>query len=206
MQNNIQKAIHDIQLGKPIAMTDDADRENEADLIIAAEKISTPLMAMMIRYGSGIVCLCLDKQQAEALALKPMVANNQSKYHTNFTQSIEATSGVTTGVSAQDRVTTIRTAISKQFVPGDIVSPGHVFPLISHPSGVLGRRGHTESSVDLVKLANLKPAAVLCELMNDDGTMMKGIALDNFIKKHQITKISIAEISNYRQQLNLKEA
>ncbi len=179
---------------------DDFDRENEADLIVAADKLTVPVMAQLIRDGSGIVCLCLPGETLDRLGLPPMVQRNQSRYATAFTVSIEAREGVSTGVSAVDRVTTIRAAISPAAQSEDIVSPGHVFPLRAQPGGVLTRRGHTEGSVDLAVLAGLRPAGVLCELMNADGTMMRGAALERYAAQHGLVALTIAELADHLQQ------
>jgi len=188
-----------VREGRPIILIDDNNRENEADLIVAAEKITPATMALMIREGSGIVCLCLSLDRIDQLALEPMVSNNESRYGTAFTVSIEARRGVTTGVSALDRVTTIQCAIANDAVPGDIAKPGHVFPLCAHKDGVLGRRGHTEGSVDLAQLAGLKPAAVLCELMNPDGSMARGEQISRFATEYALPIITIEEIAVYRR-------
>ena len=194
----IAHAIAAIQAGTPVILLDDHDREDEADLIIAAETLSVPVMAQMIRDGSGIVCLCLSNAIADHLALAPMVADNHSRFSTAFTVSIEAKTGVTTGVSAQDRVTTILAAIADGAQRGDVVSPGHVFPLRARDGGVLERGGHTEGSVDLALLAGFSAAAVLCELMNPDGTMMRGAQLHAYAQAHQLPMLSIAELKQYR--------
>lgn len=191
-------ALQQLQQGRPIILMDDFDRENEADLIVAADRLNVPVMAQLIRDCSGIVCLCLDDAAIERLGLAPMVRDNQSRFSTAFTVSIEARDGVSTGVSALDRVTTIRTAIDASQPAGAIVSPGHVFPLRAQPGGVLTRRGHTEGSVDLAVMAGLSPAAVLCELMNDDGTMMRGDALARYAVKHGLALLTIAELADYR--------
>lgn len=164
MPLQLQRAIHALQQGRPVILMDDPGRENEADLIFAAEKLSESAMALLIRECSGIVCLCITSETADRLELPPMVTNNQSRYGTAFTISIEAKEGVTTGVSAADRCRTIAAATALDACPEDLVRPGHVFPLRAHPKGVLGRAGHTEGAVDLCKLAGLLPAAVLCEL------------------------------------------
>ena len=197
----LTRALHQLRLGRPVILMDDFDRENEADLIVAADRLTVPAMAQLIRDCSGIVCLCLDDAGIERLGLAPMVLNNESRFHTAFTVSIEARDGVTTGVSAADRVTTIRCAIDASQPQGAIVSPGHVFPLRAQPGGVLTRRGHTEGSVDLAVLAGLSPAAVLCELMNDDGTMMRGEALERYAVKHGLVALTIAELADYRLAL-----
>lgn len=197
----LARALHHMRLGRPVIVLDDDDRENEADLIVAADKITVPVMAQLIRDCSGIVCLCLTDETLDRLALPPMTARNESRHGTAFTVSIEAREGVTTGVSAKDRVTTIRAAIAPHAQAGDIVSPGHVFPLRAQPGGVLARRGHTEGSVDLAILAGLRPAAVLCELMNDDGTMTRGDAIDRYAAKHGLVALTIAELADYRRAL-----
>lgn len=194
-------ALHHLRLGRPVILMDDFDRENEADLIVSAERLTVPVMAQLIRDCSGIVCLCLDDQAIDRLGLAPMVVQNESRYQTAFTVSIEAKEGVTTGVSAVDRVTTIHRAIDASQPPGAIVSPGHVFPLRAQPGGVLARRGHTEGSVDLAVLAGLAPAAVLCELMNDDGTMMRGPSLERYATRHGLVALTIAELADHRQAL-----
>ncbi|MFY4258737.1 3,4-dihydroxy-2-butanone-4-phosphate synthase [Achromobacter xylosoxidans] len=197
----LQCALHHLRLGRPVILMDDFDRENEADLIVAADKLTVPVMAQLIRDGSGIVCLCLPGEALDRLDLAPMVQRNQSRFATAFTVSIEAREGVSTGVSAVDRVTTIRAAISPTAQADDIVSPGHVFPLRAQPGGVLTRRGHTEGSVDLATLAGLRPAGVLCELMNADGTMMRGAALERYAAQHGLVALTIAELADHLQQL-----
>ena len=197
----IKEALLALRAGRAILLSDDDDRENEADLIVAAEHLSVELMALMIREGSGIVCLCLPEAQLRRLQLAPMVEHNQSAHGTAFTVSIEAREGVSTGVSAADRVTTIRKAVANAAVPYDLVSPGHVFPLRAENGGVLARRGHTEGSVDLMRLAGLKPAAVLCELMNPDGTMARGEQVSAFAKEHGFPLLTIAELVDYRRAL-----
>jgi len=193
----LEQALQHLRLGRPIVLMDDADRENEADLIVAADRLGVPVMAQLIRDGSGIVCLCLPGEELDRLGLPPMVANNGSRHGTAFTVSIEARRGVSTGVSAADRVATIRAAIAPDASPADLVSPGHVFPLRAHPQGVLGRRGHTEGSVELARLAGLTPAGVLCELMNPDGTMMRGEALKRYAAQQGLVALHIAELADY---------
>jgi 3,4-dihydroxy 2-butanone 4-phosphate synthase len=202
----LQRALHQLTLGRPVIVMDDFDRENEADLIVAADKLTVPVMAQLIRDGSGIVCLCLPGETLDALGLPQMAQRNGSRFSTAFTVSIEATEGVSTGVSAADRVTTIRAAIAANAKPADLVSPGHVFPLRAQPGGVLTRRGHTEGSVDLARLAGLSPAGVLCELMNPDGTMMRGEQLDRYAAVHGLTALSIAELADYLQRQQQPEA
>jgi len=199
-EQRLQRALADYRSGRPVLLMDDFDRENEADLIVAAEKITNESMARMIRDGSGIVCLCLTDDRLQQLNLPPMVTVNNSRNGTAFTVSIEAKEGVSTGVSAADRVTTILTAIAPDAKPDDLARPGHVFPLRAVPGGVLSRRGHTEGSVDLAKLAGLKPAAVLCELMNPDGTMAKGQQVLHYALTHDLVVLSIDELVKYRLQ------
>ena len=192
------QAFEAMREGRPVVLVDDADRENEADLIIAAEKISTSTMALMIRECSGIVCLCLTPQMIQQLKLPMMVTRNESRYGTAFTVSIEARQGVSTGVSAADRVTTIRAALAEEADESLLVSPGHVFPLQADGGGILGRRGHTEGAVDLARLAGLKPAAVLCELMNADGTMMRRAQYEDFARQHSLPVVTIEQMVEYR--------
>lgn len=198
-QERVEKAVAAIKQGKGILLVDDADRENEGDIIFAAEKMTVKDMALMIRECSGIVCLCLTPEMAEALALPLMVKDNTSKYGTAFTITIEAKEGVTTGVSAADRITTIQAAVKDGAKPEDLSHPGHVFPLIAKAGGVLERGGHTEGSVDLARLAGCKPAGVLCELTNEDGTMAKMPEITAFAKKHGMTVVSIEDICEYRK-------
>ncbi|QGZ38761.1 3,4-dihydroxy 2-butanone 4-phosphate synthase [Pseudoduganella flava] len=196
----IDAALDAMRAGVPVILLDDFDRENEADLIVAADKLTVETMALLIRECSGIVCLCLTADRVRELQLPPMAAENGSRYGTPFTVSIEARHGVTTGVSAADRVTTIRAATAADARPEDLVRPGHVFPLRASPGGVLARAGHTEGSVDLAIMAGLNPAAVLCELMNPDGTMMRGDAIDAFAREHGMPILTIAEMIEWRKR------
>jgi 3,4-dihydroxy 2-butanone 4-phosphate synthase/GTP cyclohydrolase II len=184
--------------GHPVILVDDFDRENEADLIVAAEKISVPAMALLIRECSGIVCLCLTGETADSLELPLMVQDNESCFQTAFTVTVDAREGVTTGVSAQDRVSTIQAAIADNALPSALVRPGHIFPLRAASGGVLARAGHTEGSVDLARLAGLKPAAVICEITNPDGSMAKGDDIDQFAREHNMVVLSIAELVEHR--------
>lgn len=193
----IAAALAELRAGRPILVQDDADRENEADLICAAESVDDAIMARMIRDGSGIVCLCLTPAKAAELGLSPMVTDNGSRYGTAFTQSIEARSGVTTGVSAADRVATIRAALASGAGAVGVVSPGHVFPLIARAGGVRERPGHTEASVELARLAGLAPAGVLCELMNPDGTMARGKQVTDYARLHGLVIVTIADLIAY---------
>ncbi|MFM0227545.1 3,4-dihydroxy-2-butanone-4-phosphate synthase [Paraburkholderia dipogonis] len=197
----IAAALQAMRDGRAVVLQDDHDRENEADLIVSAERLSVETMALLIRECSGIVCLCLPDEKIRALELPPMAVNNESRHGTAFTVSIEARDGVTTGVSALDRVTTIRAAIADTAKPADIVRPGHVFPLRAQSGGVLARRGHTEGTVDLAILAGLKPAGVLCELMNPDGTMTRGADVERFAAQHNLPMLTIAELVEFRQAL-----
>jgi len=199
--DRVNNAITHLQNGKGIMLVDDEDRENEGDLIFAAEKMTVENMALMIRACSGIICLCLTSQRAATLKLMPMVAHNTSRYKTPFTTSIEAVEGVTTGVSAKDRLTTIHTAIHPDAEPQNLARPGHVFPLIAQEDGVFSRRGHTEGSIDLMKLAGLNPSAVLCELTNENGTMARLPEVIEFAITHQLTVVTIEDIFQYRQQM-----
>jgi len=197
-KSRVDNALKTLQEGKGVIVVDDYDRENEADIIFSAQHITKEQMALLIRECSGIVCLCLTKQKVDELQLPMMVQNNNSKFQTAFTISIESKDNVTTGVSAQDRVTTIKSAISNDSI-SKIVSPGHIFPLRANEKGVLGRAGHTEASVDLMKLSNLDPYAVLCEITNPDGTMAKGENIKQFSKKYSMPIISVEDIINYRK-------
>jgi len=200
LDGRIAAALAATRAGIPVILLDDFDRENEADLIVAAEKLSAETMALMIRECSGIVCLCLSAERVRELELPPMAIENGSRYGTPFTVSIEARHGVTTGVSAADRVTTIRAAIAADAKPDDLVRPGHVFPLRATPGGVLSRAGHTEGSVDLATMAGLQPAAVLCELMNPDGTMMRGADIERFAEERGFPILTIAEMIAWRKR------
>ena len=192
--DRVEAAIRAFKEGRPVVLQDDPDRENEGDLIIPAEMINEEIMAMMIRECSGIVCLCLDDALARQLALPQMVLRNESRNRTAFTVSIEAKDGVTTGVSAHDRVVTIRTALRPGARPEDLSRPGHVFPLHAHVGGLLCRRGHTEGSVELARMAGFRPAAVLCELMNPDGSMMRGRTLAWFAERHDFPMLTIQDL------------
>jgi 3,4-dihydroxy 2-butanone 4-phosphate synthase len=200
MPPRLRIALDAIRHGRAVILLDDDDRENEGDLIVAAERITVPMMATMIRECSGIVCLCLKDEQLDRLNLAPMVPRNESRYGTAFTVSIEAREGVTTGVSAADRVTTIRAAISPDARADDLVSPGHVFPLRASAGGVLERRGHTEGAIELAMLAGLQPAAVLCELMNADGSMMRGAEMLAFSRAHGYPMLTIDELVHFRRE------
>lgn len=194
-------AIESLRQGSGIVVTDDADRENEGDLIFAADSLTVPQMAMLIRECSGIVCLCLTEEKARQLDLPPMVAKNTCKNGTAFTVTIEAAEGVTTGVSAADRVTTVKTAAAPQAKPCDLARPGHVFPLIAKPGGVLARRGHTEATVDFTRLAGYSPCGVLCELTNPDGTMAKGAQIEAFAAQNGFPLVTVEALAAYRKAI-----
>lgn len=199
-KTNIQNAIKALHEGKGVVVTDDKNRENEADIIFYANSITEEQMALLIRECSGIVCLCLTSEKVEQLQLPMMVKANNSKYQTPFTITIEAKENVTTGVSAKDRVTTIKAAIKEDGI-NHIVSPGHVFPLKARDGGVLERQGHTEASIDLMKLAKLEPVAVLCELTNPDGSMAKDEQINEFASKFDMPLLSVEDIINYRRYI-----
>ena len=196
--STIKNIIKDARRGKIFILVDDEDRENEGDLIIPAKKVSPKDITFMAKYGRGLICLALDQNKVNKLNLSLMSPTNNSRTQTAFTVSIEAKKGVTTGISAHDRAHTIRTAIKKNSSSKNIVSPGHVFPLVSKNGGVLVRAGHTEASVDISKLANCGSSAVICEIMNDDGTMAKGNQLVNFAKKHKLRLGKIDDLISYR--------
>ncbi|QYJ75561.1 3,4-dihydroxy-2-butanone-4-phosphate synthase [Shewanella sp. FJAT-52076] len=202
----VDAALDALRRGQGVLVVDDEDRENEGDLIFAAESLTNAQMAMLIRECSGIVCLCLTDERVRQLELPPMVEQNSSQYGTAFTVSIEARQGVTTGVSAADRVTTIKAAIADGAKPSDLARPGHVYPLRAHPAGVLGRRGHTEGTVDLMRLAGLKPFGVLCELTNPDGTMARLPEIIAFGRTHQMPVLSIEDLVQYREALMSQSA
>ena len=196
----VQRAIASIREGRGVLVVDDEDRENEGDLIFAAETLTPADMALLIRECSGIVCLCLTDQHADALDLPPMVETNTSRNRTAFTVSIEAAHGVTTGVSAADRVTTVKAAVRDDAAPSDLCRPGHVFPLRARPRGVLERRGHTEATVDLMRLAGLKPCGVLCELTNPDGTMARLPEIVRFAQTHDLPVTTVDDLADYREK------
>lgn len=200
-KERVERAIAAMQAGKGVLLVDDEDRENEGDIIFPASTMTTRDMALMIRECSGIVCLCLTSQRCEALELPPMVQCNSSANQTAFTISIEAKRGVTTGVSAADRLTTIRTAIAADAQPDDLAHPGHVFPLRARENGVFERRGHTEGTIDLVKLAGLGDSGVLCELTNEDGTMARMPEIIAFAAKHDMPVVTIEDLVAYRREM-----
>ncbi|WJV63340.1 3,4-dihydroxy-2-butanone-4-phosphate synthase [Pectobacteriaceae bacterium C52] len=200
----VERALDALRQGRGVMVLDDEDRENEGDMIFSAEKMTVEQMALTIRHGSGIVCLCLTEERRQALELPMMVEHNSSHYQTAFTVTIEAAEGVTTGVSAADRITTIRAAIADDARPSDLNHPGHVFPLRALPGGVLVRGGHTEATVDMMTLAGLKPFGVLCELTNDDGSMAHAPEVITFAKQHDMPVLTIKDLVEYRHVLERK--
>jgi 3,4-dihydroxy 2-butanone 4-phosphate synthase/GTP cyclohydrolase II len=194
----IEEAIEDIRQGKMVILVDDEDRENEGDLTMAAEMATPEAINFMARFGRGLICLTLTPEKCDALGLKPMVRDNTSPFETAFTVSIEAKKGVTTGISAADRSHTILTAVAQNSSAADLVSPGHIFPLRAKPGGVLVRTGQTEGSVDLARLAGLKPAGVICEIMNDDGSMSRMPELRKFAKEHDLKICTVADLVAFR--------
>ncbi len=198
-KKRVENAIIQLQNNKGVIVIDDESRENEGDLIFNAEFMTSDDMAFLIRESSGIVCVCVLEDRAKSLDLPYMVKENTSRYQTPFTISVDSREGITTGVSAKDRIKTIQVICDGNSKPSDLSKPGHIFPLIANPNGVLSRNGHTEGSVDLMRLANLKPIAVLCELMNEDGTMQRLPQILNFAQKHQLEVVSIEDIIYYRK-------
>ncbi|RQS26820.1 3,4-dihydroxy-2-butanone-4-phosphate synthase [Burkholderia sp. Bp8989] len=190
--------IAELRNGRMVVLADDEDRENEGDLVIAAELITPDAINFMATHGRGLICLTLTAHRCKKLGLHPMVARNEDEFGTAFTVSVDAAVGVTTGISAADRALTIRVATSSLARPDDLVRPGHVFPLIARDGGVLVRRGHTEAGCDLAGLAGLTPAAVICEVMNDDGTMARLRDLERFAEKHGLKVGTIADLVQYR--------
>ncbi|MGD0277859.1 MAG: bifunctional 3,4-dihydroxy-2-butanone-4-phosphate synthase/GTP cyclohydrolase II [Smithella sp.] len=198
--STIPEAIEDIKNGKMIILVDDEDRENEGDLFMAAQFATAKTINFMARYGRGLICLTLNEETADKLNLKQMVQDNQARFGTAFTISIEARHGVTTGISAADRATTIQAAVNPLAKPEDLVSPGHVFPIRAKRGGVLVRTGQTEGSVDLCRIAGLTPAGVICEVMKDDGTMARMPDLEIFAREHKLKIVTIADLIDYRMQ------
>ena len=198
--SSIDEAIEDIRAGRMIVVCDDEDRENEGDLTLAAQFATPEAINFMAKEGRGLICLALMPQRCDELGLDLMAAKNESPFETAFTVSIEARDGVTTGISAADRARTVRVLVDSATEPYEIVQPGHVFPLRYREGGVLTRPGHTEAAVDLARLAGLTPAGVLCEIVNDDGTMKRGAALREFADEHGLAMIAIADLISYRRR------
>ncbi|MDP3284302.1 MAG: 3,4-dihydroxy-2-butanone-4-phosphate synthase, partial [Desulfobacterales bacterium] len=197
---SIEDAIRDIKEGRMVILSDDEDRENEGDLTMAAEKVNPEAINFMAKYGRGLICLSMTGEKIDSLDLPPMVENNTSMFQTGFTVSIEARCGVTTGISAADRAITILTAIADGSKPKDLVRPGHIFPLRARDGGVMVRSGQTEGSVDMARLAGLKPAGVICEIMDEDGSMARMPALEKFSEKHGIGICTITDLIEYRMR------
>jgi 3,4-dihydroxy 2-butanone 4-phosphate synthase/GTP cyclohydrolase II len=196
----IQDIIADIRAGKMVVLVDEEDRENEGDLVMAAEFVTPEAINFMAKYGRGLICLTLTDARCKQLGLRQMVSDNQTPHGTAFTVSIEAAEGVTTGISAADRAVTIRAAVAKAAKPTDIIQPGHIFPLRAQPGGVLVRAGHTEAGCDLAALAGVEPAAVICEILKDDGTMARLPDLIEFAREHSLKIGTIADLIEYRSQ------
>ncbi|GAC1594169.1 MAG: bifunctional 3,4-dihydroxy-2-butanone-4-phosphate synthase/GTP cyclohydrolase II [Myxococcales bacterium] len=196
----VEKALAEMRRGRMVILVDDADRENEGDLVLAAEHVTPEAINFMAKHARGLICLSITEDQVRRLGLPMMVQDNQSTYSTAFTVSIEAARGVSTGISAADRATTILAAINPSAHPDDVVRPGHIFPLRARKGGVLVRAGQTEGSVDLARLAGLNPAGVICEVMNDDGTMARMPDLERFGEEHGIMVLSVADIIHHRMQ------
>jgi 3,4-dihydroxy 2-butanone 4-phosphate synthase/GTP cyclohydrolase II len=197
---SISEAIEDFRAGRMLVIVDDEDRENEGDVTVAAEKITPDIINFMAKHARGLICLSLTPELCDALALPPMSAKNTARLGTAFTESIEAAEGVTTGISAADRAHTIAVAMDPASKPSDLARPGHVFPLRAREGGVLVRAGQTEAAVDLARLAGLRPGGVICEIMNDDGSMARVPQLREFCARHQLRMISVADLIRYRLQ------
>jgi 3,4-dihydroxy 2-butanone 4-phosphate synthase/GTP cyclohydrolase II len=198
--DSIESVLRDIRAGKPVIVVDDADRENEGDLILAAEKATAASVNFMMRFGRGLICAPITNERAAALGLSRMVLDNRESFKTDFTVSVDAMAGVTTGISAGDRAKTIHLLADPKSRPGDLVQPGHIFPLRAKAGGVLQRSGHTEAAVDLARLAGLDPSGVLCEIVKDDGTMARLPDLKRFKKKHGLKLCTILDLIQYRRQ------
>src|SRR5262250_189834 len=198
----VEAAIDDFRQGRMVILVDDEDRENEGDLCMAAEKVTPDAINFMAKHGRGLICLTLTEEKADALELPLQSARKGggSPFGTAFTVSIEARRGVTTGISAKDRATTIQAAVAPEAAPDDLITPGHVFPLRAKRGGVLVRTGQTEGSVDLARLAGLQPAGVICEIMNDDGTMARRADLERFAARHDLLVVTVADLIQYRMQ------
>jgi 3,4-dihydroxy 2-butanone 4-phosphate synthase/GTP cyclohydrolase II len=197
--SSIEEILEDYRNGKMVIITDDEDRENEGDLMMAADHVRPEDINFMARYGRGLICLTLTEERCAKLGLPLMVGdNNGARFSTNFTMSIEAAEGVTTGISAADRARTVQAAVAHDAKPGDIVMPGHIFPIMAQPGGVLSRAGHTEAGIDFARLAGREPASVICEILNEDGTMARMPDLVKFAEEHDLKICSIAELIRYR--------
>lgn len=197
--DSIDDVVRDIMAGKLVIVTDDADRENEGDLVMAAEKATPEAINFMAMHGRGLICVPISNERAEQLGLQRMVAQNREMYRTDFTVSVDAARGVTTGISAHDRATTIQTIANPESGPSDLIQPGHIFPLRAKDGGVLRRAGHTEAAIDLARMAGLQPAAVLCEILHDDGTMARLPELMDFRRKHGLRICTIQSLIAHRR-------
>ena len=198
--DSIEAVLKDMRAGKPVIVVDDADRENEGDLILAAEKATAESINFMMRFGRGLICAPITYERATKLGLNRMVLDNRESFKTDFTVSVDATHDITTGISAEDRAKTIRLLANPKSTPGDLVQPGHIFPLRAKPGGVLQRSGHTEAAVDLARLAGLDPSGVLCEIVKDDGTMARLPDLLAFKRKHKLKLCTILDLIEYRRR------
>ena len=198
--DSIDAVLADIRAGKPVIVVDDAERENEGDLIMAAQKATAQSVNFMMRFGRGLICAPITNERAAKLGLNRMVLDNRESFKTDFTVSVDATRDITTGISADDRAKTIRLLADPKSQPGDLVQPGHIFPLRAKPGGVLQRSGHTEATVDLARLAGLDPSGVLCEIVKDDGTMARMPDLLKFKKKHKLKLCTILDLIEYRRR------
>lgn len=198
--NSTKEIINDLKKGKMVILVDDEDRENEGDLVVASSHISAEHINFMAKFGRGLICLTLTEDKCRKLKLPLMVQKNEAKLGTNFTVSIDAAKNISSGISASDRAKTIKAAIKKNANDKDIVRPGHIFPLIAHPGGVLYRAGHTEAGCDLASLAGLEPSSVICEILNEDGNMARLPDLENFAKQHKIKIGTIADIIEFRSK------
>ncbi|WP_417776936.1 bifunctional 3,4-dihydroxy-2-butanone-4-phosphate synthase/GTP cyclohydrolase II [Stutzerimonas xanthomarina] len=196
--NTAEELIEDIRAGKMVILMDDEDRENEGDIIVASESVTAEHINFMARFARGLICMPMTRERCETLQLPLMAPRNGSGFGTKFTVSIEAAEGVTTGISAADRARTVQAAVAKNAVAEDIVSPGHIFPLMAQPGGVLARAGHTEAACDLARMAGLEPSGVICEIMNDDGTMARRPELELFAEQHGLKIGTIADLIHYR--------
>ncbi len=198
--DTVEEVLHDLRAGKPVIVTDDADRENEGDLVIAAELATAESINFMMRFGRGLICAPVTHERADKLGLSRMVADNRESFKTDFTISVDAREGITTGISAEDRTKTIRLLADPKAKPGDLVQPGHIFPLRAKPGGILQRSGHTEAAVDLARLAGLDPSAVICEIIRDDGSMARLPDLIRFKKKHKLKLCTIRDLIEFRRR------
>src|SRR5206468_229916 len=197
--NSIEEVIADLQKGKMVIVVDDADRENEGDLIMAAEFVTPAAVNFMAKFGRGLICAPTTSERLQQLGIERMVRQNRETFKTDFQISVDAARGITTGISAADRAETLRIMADPTAIPDDLVQPGHVFPLRARPGGVLQRAGHTEAAVDLVKLAGCRPITMICEIMSDDGSMARLPELTRFARKHHLKICTIADLINFRR-------